>query len=86
MTEENTTYKKDKDGMMRWLTGIAATIIVSILMGIYGLIKDIHDFVITAKIKIEYLEKKDVEHDSRINRLDHAVFVKPKEISIEDDK
>jgi hypothetical protein len=77
------SYTTDKNTFIKWLSGIVSTLIIIILTGIYTQLKQLNDFMIKTTLRMEYIEKKDIEQDSRISRLDEAVFIKPKEIKIE---
>jgi hypothetical protein len=82
MTIHN-SYTTDKNTFIKWLSGIVSTLIIVILTGIYSQLKQLNDFMIKTTLRMEYIEKKDIEQDSRISRLDEAVFIKPKEIKVE---
>jgi hypothetical protein len=77
------SYTTDKNTFIKWLSGIVSTLIIIILTGIYSQLKQLNDFMIKTTLRMEYIEKKDIEQDSRISRLDEAVFIKPKEIKVE---
>jgi hypothetical protein len=77
------SYTTDKNTFIKWLSGIVSTLIIIILTGIYSQLKQLNDFMIKTTLRMEYIEKKDIEQDSRITRLDEAVFIKPKEIKVE---
>jgi hypothetical protein len=76
-------YKQDKDSLVKWLGGIASAVVIIILTGIYTQLKSLNDFMIRSQLKIEFLEKTDMEHDKSIERLNGAVFLKPKDVKIE---
>lgn len=78
-------YKNDKETLVKWLAGIASTIVIIILTGIYTQLKSLNDFMIRSQMKIEFLEKTDVEHSKSIEKLNNAVFIKPKELKIENE-
>jgi hypothetical protein len=82
MTIHN-SYTTEKNTFIKWLSGIVSTLIIIILTGIYSQLKQLNDFMIKTTLRMEYIEKKDIEQDSRISRLDEAVFIKPKEIKVE---
>jgi hypothetical protein len=77
------SFTTDKNTFIKWLSGIVSTLIIIILTGIYSQLKQLNDFMIKTTLRMEYIEKKDIEQDSRITRLDEAVFIKPKEIKVE---
>lgn len=83
MTE--TTYTNDKNSLMKWFSGIAASLVIIILTGIYTKLDTMTKFMIKSEMQFEQLKDKNTIQDGQIKQLEEMVFIKPRELKITSD-
>lgn len=83
MTEKN--YTNDKNTLMKWLSGVAASLVIIILTGIYTKLDTMTKFMIKSELQIEQLKDKNTMQDGQIKQLEEMVFIKPRELKITSD-
>lgn len=79
------TYENDKNILMKWLSGIAASLVIIILTGIYTKLDTLTKFMIKSEIIIQQIQDKNTLQDTQIKQLEDYVFIKPKDIKISND-
>jgi hypothetical protein len=84
MTE--TSYNNDKNSLMKWFSGIAASLVIIILTGIYTKLDTMTKFMIKSEMQIEQLKDKNTMQDGQIKQLEEMVFIRPKELKITTDE
>lgn len=70
---------------MKWLSGIAASLVIIILTGIYTKLDTLTKFMIKSEIIIQQIQDKNTLQDTQIKQLEDYVFIKPKDIKISND-
>lgn len=78
-------YLNDKNMIMKWLSGIAATLVILILMGIYTKLDTMSNFMIKSELQLEQLKEKNNVQDGQIKQLENTVYIKPREVKISSD-
>lgn len=71
---------------MKWLSGVAATLVIIILTGIYTKLDTMTKFMIKSEMQIEQLKDKNTMQDGQIKQLEEMVFIRPKELKITSDE
>ena len=84
MTE--TSYTNDKNSLMKWLSGLAASLVIIILTGIYTKLDTMTKFMIKSEMQFEQLKDKNIMQDGQIKQLEEMVFIKPRELKITSDE
>lgn len=79
------TYTTDKNTAMKWLSGIAASLVILILTGIYTKLDTMTKFMIRSEMQIQQLQEKNTMQDSQIKLLEEIVYIKPRELKITSD-
>lgn len=79
------TYENDKNTLMKWLSGVAASLVIIILTGIYTKLDTMTKFMIKSELQIEQLKDKNTMQDGQIKQLEEMVFIKPRELKITSD-
>lgn len=79
------TYENDKNTLMKWLSGVAASLVIIILTGIYTKLDTMTKFMIKSELQIEQLKDKNTVQDGQIKQLEEMVFIKPRELKITSD-
>lgn len=81
-----TNYTNDKNTVMKWLSGVAATLVIIILSGIYTKLDTMTKFMIKSEFQFEQLKDKNTVQDGQIKQLEEMVFIKPRELKITTDE
>lgn len=71
---------------MKWLSGVAASLVIIILTGIYTKLDTMTKFMIKSEMQIEQLKDKNTMQDGQIKQLEEMVFIRPKELKITSDE
>ena len=71
---------------MKWLSGVAASLVIIILTGIYTKLDTMTKFMIKSEMQIEQLKDKNTMQDGQIKQLEEMVFIKPRELKITTDE
>lgn len=79
------TYENDKNIFLKWLSGVAASLVIIILTGIYTKLDTLTQFMIKSEIIIQQIQDKNTHQDSQIKELEQHVFIKPKETNLSND-
>jgi hypothetical protein len=79
-------YNQDKNTAMKWLSGVAASLVIIILTGIYTKLDTMTKFMIKSEMQIEQLKDKNTMQDGQIKQLEEMVFIKPRELKITTDE
>lgn len=80
------SYENDKNNLIKWFAGIAATLAIIILTGIYTKLDNMGKFMIKSEMQIEQLKDKNTLQDGQIKQLEEMVFIKPRELKITTDE
>lgn len=80
------SYENDKNNLMKWLSGVAASLVIIILTGIYTKLDTMTKFMIKSEMQFEQLKDKNTLQDGQIKQLEEMVFIKPRELKITTDE